>query len=307
MINIGDKIGRWSVVAEGDPYVSPSMKYKARRFVCKCECGKEKLVRESTLASGESTSCGCYAAEQASKLLRTHGLSKHKLYNVWHDMTRRCTDPTRKDYKHYGGRGITICSDWQGENGLVNFLRDMESAYLDTLELERLDVNGNYTKDNCTWVSHREQVINRRPMNSGFDANFITFHGKTLCLSQWADETGINSSVISDRLNKLNWSIEKTLTTKSRPKRIFVIIKEKKFLLSEIIKTPTTTYAKAKNSGNAGYQYVADILSNFAELSIETGGIEYLIRPLKDRSSDLNASVFNEDFWTFAQERGVNP
>jgi len=298
MINVGDTIGRWSVLREGELYISPSRKYTAKRFICKCQCGKEKLVRESTLSSGDSASCGCYAAEEASKRKKTHGLSQHRLYNVWNDMTRRCMDASRKDYKHYGGRGISICIDWQGDRGLLNFLRDMESTHV--------DVNGNYNKENCTWVNHRAQVINRRPMDSNFNANFITFNGKTLCISQWSDETGINSSIISDRLNKLSWSVEKTLTTKSRPKRIFVIVKEKKFSLSAIIRSPTITYTKAKNSNNTIYQYVADVLSNFAELSIETGGIEYTIKPLKDRSAELTISVFKEDFWTFANERGVN-
>ena len=63
MINVGDKVGRWKVLREGEFYFAPSGRYKAKRFVCQCSCGKEKLVRESTLISGESTSCGCYSAE----------------------------------------------------------------------------------------------------------------------------------------------------------------------------------------------------------------------------------------------------
>jgi len=200
MINAGDKIGRWTVMQEGELYFAPSGRYKAKRFICQCNCGKEKLVRESTLVSGESTSCGCYSAELNSINHTTHGLSKHKLYNVWHDMVRRCTDTSRKDYKHYGGRGITICSEWLGQYGIIAFLKDMEKSFVDGLELERKDVNGNYCPENCTWVTRQIQVINRRPMNNGFDANILTFQGKTLCISQWEEETGIGRSIISNRI-----------------------------------------------------------------------------------------------------------
>lgn len=214
---IGERFGRWVVESEGEPYIAPNSNHTKVRYNCKCDCGSKKLVREDTLIKGESTSCGCYAKEQATKRLTTHGLGYHILYSTYIDMVRRCTDPRRKDYKHYGGRGISVCPDWlDKDTGLAQFITDMLPTYLDGLELDRIDVNGNYCKENCKWVTHREQVINRRSFGSVFDTKFITYMGKTLCISQWADETGIPYKVLIDRLGKLKWSVEKALTTPKR-------------------------------------------------------------------------------------------
>lgn len=297
MTNTGDRFGRWEVLREGELYFAPSGRYKAKRFVCQCKCGKEKLVRESTLVSGESTSCGCYSAELNSVKHTTHGLSKHKLYDVWHDMVRRCTDTSRKDYKHYGGRGITICSEWLGQYGIIAFLKDMEESFIDGLELERKDVNGNYCPENCTWVTRQIQVINRRPMYNGFDANFLTFQGKTLCLSQWEEETGIGRKIISDRVGKLEWTVEKALTSKVRPKRTVVVCNNKRFLLTEVLKHPPNVHVKAKSAGITAHQYVADILHNKAEVIIEVDGTEYNVPSILDRGMSINQEMFIVDFW----------
>jgi hypothetical protein len=296
MINVGDKIGRWEVLKEGELYFAPSGRYSAKRFICKCSCGKEKLVRESTLVSGESLSCGCYASEMASVRNTTHGLSTHKLYNVWHDMIRRCTDTSRKDYKHYGGRGISVCDKWLGESGILEFINDMESSYVEGLELERIDVNGNYCPENCTWETRRIQVINRRPMDGKFNANLLTFNGKTLCLSQWEDETGIPSKVISDRVGKLKWSIEKALTTKLKPKRTFVVVNGTKLILSEVIRNPPNIHAKARTLNITAHQYLADILYGISKILIEVNSIEYEITAIVDRSKSVSPSIFKEDF-----------
>lgn len=306
MINIGDRIGRWQVLKEGELYSAPSGRYKAKRFICKCDCGTEKLVRESTLVSGESSSCGCYAGDMASIRHTTHGLSTHKLYNVWHDMVRRCTDTSRKDYKHYGGRGISICIKWLGSFGIVEFLKDMESSHVDGLELERVDVNGNYCPENCTWVTRRIQVINRRPMEGGINANFLIFQGKTLCISQWVDETGVPSKVISDRIGKLNWSIEKALTTKVRAKRITILCNGRRFLLEQVLRNSPNLYPKAKTLNIPAYQYIADILFEVSKVSIEVDKIEYEIPSLTNRSELIRQEIFKEDFWIELTKGGCN-
>lgn len=294
MISIGDKIGRWEILRDGERYYAPSG-YSAARFVCRCSCGKERLVRESTLLSGESKSCGCLAAENATIRNKTHGMSSHKLYNVWKDMTRRCTDPSRKDYKHYGGRGIEVHSECCGETGIIAFIKDMESTHVEGLELERVNVNGNYNPNNCTWVTRQIQVINRRPMNSVFDTHFLTFKGKTLCISQWGAETGINSHIISDRVGKLKWSVEKALTVKPRPKRIWVICKGTKFVLSEVITNPSSFYKQARLLGLSVQQYIADILQT-TSVSIEVNKKKYSIAPLANRDSLINSIKFNKEF-----------
>lgn len=212
-VESGETFGRWLVVSET---------CKRRYYRCRCSCGNEKDIRVDSLLNGDSTSCGCFAAEKASERSSTHGLSRHKLYQTWYDMMRRCTRKSRKDYKYYGGRGIKLCERWSGDaaKGFKNFLEDMENSYKEGLELDRVDVNGDYCKDNCRWVDRRIQVINRRPTGSNFDTRFITYKGKTLCLSQWSEEVGISYRVLIDRLGKLGWSVEKAFNTELRSKRL---------------------------------------------------------------------------------------
>jgi len=181
-------------------------------FVCQCDCGKIRSVRADTYLDGVSSSCGCLAAKAASIRARTHGLSKHPMYDVHRGMLRRCYNPERKDYKHYGGRGVTMQESWTGDKGLENFISDMYPTFKDGLEIDRIDVNGNYTKENCCWASRREQTNNQR-RNVTF-----TFEGISLSCSEWAHLLGINSKTIGDRVIRLGWPVDVALTKKFKLK-----------------------------------------------------------------------------------------
>jgi hypothetical protein len=114
-MKIGDRFGRWEIKSE--PYF---VDYKV--VAALCECGTYRVVRYSSIASGDSNSCGCLAKEKARDRVKTHGLSDHPLYYTYQDMIRRCYDIRRKDYKHYGGRGIKVCKRWRDKDkGLHNF------------------------------------------------------------------------------------------------------------------------------------------------------------------------------------------
>lgn len=181
-------------------------------FVCRCDCGRIRNVRADTYLDEVSGSCGCVAAAAASLRVKTHGLSKHPMYEVHHGMLRRCYNPERKDYKHYGGRGITMQDSWLGVNGLENFIVDMYPTYKEGLEIDRKNVNGNYTKENCGWASRREQTNNQRRNVT------LTFEGISLSCSEWAHLLGISSKVIGDRIDKLGWPVEIALTKKFKLK-----------------------------------------------------------------------------------------
>lgn len=150
------RFGRWFVKAKADS-VNTQV-----RWLCVCDCGKERLVYGSFLRKGISTSCGCYRAEQVKKAKTKHGHAKQhdrdRTYRSWESMIRRASSKKYKGYKDYAGRGITVNPRWlQYEN----FLADMGPRPEHT-SLDRIDVNGNYEPQNCRWADAVTQRANRR-------------------------------------------------------------------------------------------------------------------------------------------------
>lgn len=91
----------------------------------------------------------------------THGKTNTRLHSIWKSMKARCYCPNWKPYVHYGARGITVCDEWK--NSFLDFYSwSINNGYSQTLELDRIDVNGNYEPNNCRWITHREQTLNRR-------------------------------------------------------------------------------------------------------------------------------------------------
>ena len=123
-------------------------------WLCKCDCGNEKIVCTPELNRGSTLSCGCLLKEKITK----HGGYKKSSYNTWKGMMRRCNNPKDKDYFKYGGAGIKVDPRWFD---YVNFVADMgEPTGNDTLD--RIDPYGNYTPTNCRWASLPTQARNRR-------------------------------------------------------------------------------------------------------------------------------------------------
>ena len=125
----------------------------------RCDCGVEKLMEFSALTKG-TKSCGCSRWQMISTANRTHGMTKHPAYQVWKCMRQRCTIPTHRAWKNYGGRGIRVCAEWL--ESFENFWRDMGESFAVGLELDRKDNNGDYSPENCRWVTARENTRNKR-------------------------------------------------------------------------------------------------------------------------------------------------
>lgn len=119
----------------------------------------------------------------------------------WEAMMRRCYTVRHKDYYNYGGRGITVCEQWKSFKG---FLADMGERP-DGQTLDRIDGDGNYEPGNCRWLTRMEQQQNTRL------ARKITFRGKTLSLSAWSRELGIDAGVLRNRLAR--YSVDVALAT----------------------------------------------------------------------------------------------
>jgi hypothetical protein len=147
---IGQVFGRITVIAK-----APSKKTQSKWLV-KCTCGNEKEVLQVNLRNGSSTSCGCYRTELNTK----HGDSKSRLHNIWGLMRQRCTNPNVSNYSYYGGRGISVCKEW--ENYLIFKEWALLNNYEETLEIDRINNDLGYFPDNCRWVNRIIQTRNRR-------------------------------------------------------------------------------------------------------------------------------------------------
>lgn len=126
---------------------------------CLCDCGNMITVRANELRRGHTKSCGCLRVD-FGKARRTHGLSRTSEYGAWYNMIRRCTDPNIKQWKDYGGRGLTVCQRWL--KSFSNFIKDMGSKPSPELTLERFFNYEGYKPSNCVWATRKEQIRNRR-------------------------------------------------------------------------------------------------------------------------------------------------
>lgn len=128
-------------------------------WICVCDCGALKEVAAHRLRSGATQSCGCYQKERAAQTQHKHGRTDHPMYGVWKAALRRCEDPKDPAYANYGGRGITVSEAW---HDIRQFFADMEPSWHKGLELDRIDNEGPYSKENCRWVTHMDNNRNKR-------------------------------------------------------------------------------------------------------------------------------------------------
>lgn len=171
-------------------------------WLCKCDCGKEKLVASHDLKHGIK-SYGCLKKE--NKVLNK------RIHNIWGNMVARCYNPQNKRYHDYGGRGIAICDEWRKR--YKNFeIWSFQNGYSEELTIDRINNDKGYEPNNCRWITRKENSRNTRRNN------FITIMGNKKTISEWAEIYKIHESTISARI-KRGWNKEKAVTTPIKNKR----------------------------------------------------------------------------------------
>lgn len=180
---IGKTFGRLTILK-----AIPAPRYGGRRYKCQCSCGNICFSMSSSIRKGKTKSCGCLKTETIiaqSKKNITHGKHNTAVYYSWRAMKERCLLKTHKQYRHYGGRGITVCQRWMR---FENFYEDMGDP--SGLTLDRIDNNKGYSKENCRWATMLEQSNNKRTNI------FIKYQDRRMTLAELSREVGISHDTL---------------------------------------------------------------------------------------------------------------
>lgn len=170
---------------------------RIHRWLGQCDCGKVWDVSGAGLLKG-TKSCGC-----ANK----RSIKSNPEYRVWKGMKERCYYHKHIAFQRYGGRGIVVSDRWR--NSFENFLSDMGPRPTPHHQIERLDNDGPYSKENCCWATAAEQATNKS------NNRILELNGQSKTLAEWSKETGIHHNVIHSRLRR-GWDVRRALTTKAR-------------------------------------------------------------------------------------------
>lgn len=190
------------------------------RWECQCSCGQSIEVAGSNLQRG-TQSCGCLRREVAAgngELKKTHGMTETKAYSSWSGMLGRCRNPNLKEYKSYGGRGVTVCDRWDPRKGgsFENFYADMGEPPTPnhSIDKDKLGDGLFYSPETCCWLDPKEQNRNKR------NSRFISFEGERKTVAEWAEDLGMNYSTLARRIKDPNWSTKQALTTPVRGQNV---------------------------------------------------------------------------------------
>lgn len=137
------------------------------------------------------------------------GLRRHRLYNIWRSMRQRCNNKNAKDYKWYGGKGITVCSEWDDFEKFYEWA--CSNGYYNHLVLDRKERSKGYSPDNCRWVDDTDSARNRS------NNRLITAFGETKTLIEWAEDERcvVAYGTLKNRVRK-GWDGERLITTPHR-------------------------------------------------------------------------------------------
>lgn len=190
IINKWDKFWRLTFLEE--------LKINWRRcWNFKCVCWELRIINLYQVFSKNTQSCWCLSKEIHKKLNTKHGLSKNILYRTYRWILDRCNNLQNIYYYYYGWRGIKC--EWES---IEDFIKDMWEWYKPWLQIDRINNDWNYCKENCRWITPKENSRNRR--------SNIIYEWK--CVLDWCTELWINPVTVYSRI-RFWWSVERALFT----------------------------------------------------------------------------------------------
>lgn len=152
---------------------------------------------------GHTKSCGCRH--------KKYVITNKRIFNIWSGMMDRCKSPNRRDAKNYFLKGIRVCDEWQVYDSFEVWA--LANGYEDNLTIDRIDGNGNYSPENCRWISIQEQQKNKET------TTFYSCNGETMCLTDWAKKTGINRMTLWNRIHDEGMTMEEAINKKFRSQK----------------------------------------------------------------------------------------
>lgn len=201
---VGRKFGKWVVLTYEGKF------NRVHKFKVLCECGNESVSDYIALTRGKSTKCRSCARKISTSGIKnpahTHGYSSvshpyFKIYTSWCSMKDRCYCISDTNYKRYGLIGIKVCDLWR--NSFEVFLEDM-GIPPDGHSLDRIDVLGDYTKENCRWADQDTQSNNQRK------TVYYEYNNEKFSESQWARKLGITRNKLMSWARKkgIEWVVK---------------------------------------------------------------------------------------------------
>lgn len=164
-----------------------------RMWRCRCDCGNESIVQTSNLTTGHIKHCQQCGYKALAEKRTTHGKRRTKLYTKWRSMLRRCEETSCKSYKDYGAKGIKVCKEWHDPQKFFDWAEN--NGYEEGLEIDRIDVNGDYCPENCRFVTRLENANNRS------NNHYVKYNGETKTLADMCRKYNLSYEYI----NKLIW------------------------------------------------------------------------------------------------------
>lgn len=177
-----------------------AIRYTGKNWEFLCQCGNTTFSTSYKVRSGHTKSCGCARSEANAGF--KHGMAYSDENKVWCGIKTRCFNPNRKDWKNYGGRGISMCERWL--HNFEAFFEDMGRRPSKNHSIERKDNSGDYTPENCIWTTSYVQGQNKRNNCK------LTVGGITKKLKEWSKQTGIGFTTLQQRICK-GWTPEEVV------------------------------------------------------------------------------------------------